>query len=66
MSRQMKVELFALFLYCAIMIRMDKRKGFLTAAQLFRWYGSRCRDLGNWAYTQSIRADNIARELIEP
>lgn len=66
MSRQMKVELFALFLYCVIMLRMDKRKGFLTAAHVIRWYGGRCRDLGNWAYTQAIRADNVARELIEP
>ena len=66
MSRQVKVELFALFLYCAIMLRMDKDRGFLTAARALRWYASRCRDLGNWAYTQAIHADNAAKELIEP
>lgn len=66
MSREMRVELFALFLYCIIMMRMDKRRGFLTAAQILRWYGSICRDLGNWAYTTAIRADNAARELVEP
>jgi hypothetical protein len=66
MSRQLKVELFALFLYCAIIWRMDKDRGILTAAHVFRWYGDRCRAVGNWAYTQAIRADNITRELIEP
>jgi hypothetical protein len=62
----MRIELFALFLYCAVMLRMDKQRGFLTAAHILRSYASICRDLGNWAYTQAIRADNAARELVEP
>jgi hypothetical protein len=66
MSREAKVELVALALYCIVLIRMDKTNGLRTAAHLCRWYASKCRDLGNWAYGQSIYFDNAARELLAP
>lgn len=66
MSRALKVELFALFLYCMILARQDKRGGMLSAAQLCRWYAAQCREVGTWFLVQAIRADNAARELVEP
>ncbi len=66
MNRDAKVEIVALLLYCAIIIRMDKAAGLRTAAA---WYlcGSRhMRDLSNWAATTSIRWENAAKELIAP
>lgn len=66
MSRQLKLELVTLALYLFVLLRMDTRDGFRTAAQLVRWYGNRCRDIGNAAYTQAIRADNAYKELIAP
>lgn len=65
MSREARVQMFALFLYALVMLRMDRERGFLTAARIIQWYGGRCRDLGNWAYTQAIHADNAARDLVQ-
>lgn len=64
--RSAKVEIVALLLYCVILMRMDKRDGFRTAAQLCRWYGAMCRETATWFWVQGIRADNAARELVEP
>lgn len=66
MNRKLKVEAVCVFLYAAILIRMDKTDGLRTAAQVCRWYGNRCRDLGNWAWTQAVYADNAYKELITP
>lgn len=66
MSRQFKVECVALILYVFIVLKSDRSTGLRTAALCIRWYGNRCRDLGNWAYTQAIYSDNAYRELIEP
>lgn len=66
MPREMKIELLALFLYCCILLRLDKKEGLYTAARVCMWYSHRARDLGNWAWTQAIHAENAARELVTP
>ena len=61
-----RVELVAVILYAAILMRMDKTKGFRMAAG---WYlrGSHImRDLSNWAGTTAIRWENAAKELVAP
>lgn len=66
MKRRIQLELLVMALYIAIFFCMDADKGVATIARGFRWYGSRMRDLGNWSYSQSIRAENAYRELIAP
>lgn len=66
MSRQFKLELVCLFLYLFMILRMDKDNGIRSAALVIRWYGHRCRDLGNWAWSQALRSDNAYRELMAP
>lgn len=61
-----RVELVAVVLYAAILLRMDKTKGFRMAAG---WYlrGSHVmRDLSNWSATVAIRWENAAKELVSP
>lgn len=61
-----RVELVAVVLYAAIILRMDKTKGFRMAAG---WYlrGSHVmRDLSNWSATVAIRWENAAKELVSP
>ena len=61
-----RVEVVAVILYAAILLRMDKAAGFRLAAS---WYlrGSRgMRDLSNWAATTAIRWENAAKELVSP
>lgn len=66
MNPRVRTELVVLFLYLFVILRMDRDNGFRTAALVIRWYGHRCRDLGNWAYTQAIRSDSAYRELMAP
>lgn len=66
MSRQTRVELLALVLYLFVFLAMDTQRGLRTAARCVRWYGDRCRDLGNWAWTQALHSDNAYRELMAP
>ena len=66
MNTRVKTELLVLFLYLFVVLRMDRDNGFRTAALVIRWYGNRCRDLGNWAYTTALRSDNYYRELMAP
>lgn len=59
-----RVEVVAVVLYAAILLRMDKAAGFRLAAG---WYlrGSRhMRNLSNWAGTAAIRWENAAKELV--
>lgn len=61
-----RVEVVAIILYAAILLRMDKTAGLRTAAG---WYlrGSRVmRDLSNWSGTTAIRWENAAKELVTP
>lgn len=67
LSRQTKVDLLVIALWCLVLVHeMDKERGFHSAARIVRWYGSRCRDLGNWAWTQALAADNAYKELMHP
>lgn len=66
LPRQVKVDLLVMVISMAIIIHSDREKGYLTVARAIRWYGSRCRDIGNWYYTQAIHADNAAQELVSP
>jgi hypothetical protein len=61
-----RVEVVAVILYAAIILRMDKEKGLRLAARWYRFGALRMRDLSNWAGTTAIRWDNAARELVSP
>lgn len=66
MKPDWRVEIVAVVLYAAIILRMDKAKGFRMAAG---WYlrGSHVmRDVSNWAGTVAIRWENAAKELVSP
>lgn len=59
-----RVEMVALIIYAAILLRMDKAAGYRTAAG---WYLRASRSmaaLGTWALTTSIRWENAAKELV--
>lgn len=66
MNRQVKVELLVAAIYLAMFLCQDHEKATLNVARAIRWYGRRCTDLGNWAWTQGIRAENAYKELIAP
>lgn len=66
LSREAKLEIFTMALYIAVFLCMDQEKGFHTAARVLRWYGGQMRNLGTWAWSEGIRAENAYRELIAP
>ena len=66
LPRQMKVDLLVMAITMAIVLHADREKGYLAVARAFRWYGSLCREIGTWYYTQAIRADNYAQEMVRP
>ena len=61
-----RVEVVAVVLYAAILLRMDKRAGFRTAASWYLWGSRLMRDLSNWTATTAIRWENAAKELVAP
>lgn len=63
---RIRFEVTVFLLYVAVFACLDTERGFRAAARLIRWYGARCRDLGNWAYTQAIHSDNAYKELMAP
>lgn len=66
MTRQTRVELVALVLYLFVFLAMDKPRGLRTAARCVRWYGDRCRSLGNAFWMQAFYSDRAYQELIAP
>ena len=61
-----RVELVAVILYAAILLRMDKAKGFRMAAGWYLYGSRKMRDVSNWAGTVAIRWENAAKELVSP
>lgn len=61
-----RVELVAVILYAAILMRMDKAKGFRMAASWYLHGSHIMRDLSNWAGTVAIRWENTAKALVSP
>jgi hypothetical protein len=60
------VEVVAVVLYAAILIRMDKSAGLRTAAGWYLRGSHTMRNLSNWAGTVAIRWENAAKELVAP
>jgi hypothetical protein len=60
------VEVVAIVLYAAILMRMDKHKGLRMAAGWYLRGAHVMRDISNWAGTTAIRWENAAKELVAP
>ncbi|MFJ8719760.1 hypothetical protein ACIRD9_42615 [Streptomyces violaceus] len=66
MKPDWRVELVAVVLYAAILLRMDQKAGLRTAASWYLYGSRKMRDVSNWAGTIAIRWENAAKELVSP
>jgi hypothetical protein len=66
MNREWQVQVVALILYAAIIIRMDKAGGLRMAAGWYLRGSHLMRDVSNWSGTTAIRWENAAKELVSP
>lgn len=64
--KEWQVQVVAIVLYAAILLRMDKAAGLRTAAGWYLRGSNMMRVISTWAAINAIRWENAAKELVSP